>query len=64
MKTDLHENLYACIVDLNVNVGNYLLSTQWPVYLIFRIICFFVTFSKFLLQNSASKFLVKYSSTL
>lgn len=63
MKSDLHGNLCACIMDLNVNVGNYFLSTQWPVCLIFRIICFFVTFSKFLLQNSASKFLEKYSST-
>lgn len=63
MKSDLHGNLYACIIDLNVNVGNYFLSTQWPVCLIFRIICFFVIFSKFLLQNRASKFLEKYSST-
>lgn len=63
MKSDLHGNLYACIIDLNVNVGNYFLSTQWPVCLVFRIICFFVIFSKFLLQNRASKFLEKYSST-
>lgn len=63
MKSDLHGNSYACIIDLNVNVGNYFLSTQWPVCLIFRIICFFVIFSKFLLQNRASKFLEKYSST-
>lgn len=63
MKSDLHGNLYACIIDLNVNVGNYFLSTQCPVCLIFRIICFFVIFSKFLLQNRASKFLEKYSST-